>query len=541
MLSAPAAIEARNLGFTFGNDLVLRNLSFRIMENQFVAFIGPSGCGKTTLLNILAGIYRAHTGSLDVRSSRISFVFQHDTLLAWRTVLNNVMLPFELDRMGMRKQTLARAREMLSLVGLHEYEDFYPHQLSGGMKKRVEIARALVTDPDLLILDEPFASLDIITREKLNMLIRRIHRSRQPTVVLVTHSVEEACFLSDKIYVMSNLPSEIIQVKAILRDGETEPDRFLLTERELAADTEIRREARALWNGSHDADQAVRQAPRAAEPPQIAPRLKRLTRLKELAARHYNILLVPIELVVIFFILSLIKRGLAAPDYIFPRPLSILQRFGETLADGTILPHLWTTVYESLSGFLIALSITLLLGYLLAKSRVLSKLFMPYLIAANTIPSVALAPFLVLWFGFGIAPKIITSVIVIFFPMLMNNISAVTLAEEEVRDLVSFYRPSRFKTLFTFEFPAALPIVFTGIKVSITLSVIGAVIGEFVAGHEGLGFLVTQAKANFDLELMFVALIWLIILGLAYFGLANSLFLSVHAKAKPSRRLGNHE
>ena len=103
MLSAPAAIEARNLGFTFGNHLVLRNLSFKITENQFVSFIGPSGCGKTTLLNILAGIYRAHTGSLDVRSSRISFVFQHDTLLAWRTVLNNVMLPFELDRMGMRK------------------------------------------------------------------------------------------------------------------------------------------------------------------------------------------------------------------------------------------------------------------------------------------------------------------------------------------------------------------------------------------------------------------------------------------------------
>jgi NitT/TauT family transport system permease protein len=178
------------------------------------------------------------------------------------------------------------------------------------------------------------------------------------------------------------------------------------------------------------------------------------------------------------------------------------------------------------------LGITLVLGYVIAKSRLLSNLLMPYLVAANTVPSVALAPFLVLWFGFGLAPKVITSVIVVFFPMLISNVSAIRLAQDECRDLVNFYRPGALKTFVKFEFPAALPVIFSGIKVSITLSVIGAVVGEFVSGHQGLGSLVRTAKANFDMELMFVGLIWLIITGLTYYGLASGLFSYLISKRR---------
>ncbi len=527
------AIEAQNLCFNFRDHQVLRDLSFTIERNQFVSFIGPSGCGKTTLLNILAGIYRNYSGSLDVQSHRISFVFQHDTLLAWRDVLANVLLPFELD--GTSPSTRRyEAYEMLSLVGLAGYELFYPHQLSGGMKKRVELARALVTTPDLLILDEPFASLDIITGEKLNILVKKIHADREATAVLVTHSVEEACFLSDKIYVMSNLPSRIFQVKSIPREGAADTDRFLLSEQELIADNEIRKDARSLWNGG----QPTKNAPVKEQPDLRSRRADYIASARKWATKHYNLLLIPLELVVVYFVVAFVKERLTIPDYVFPHPGQVLTRLWQTLADGSILVHLYTTIYESLIGFVIAFILTLILGYVIAKSRLLSNLLMPYLVAANTIPSVALAPFLVLWFGFGIAPKIITSVIVIFFPMLMNNISAISLAEEDVRDLVSFYRPKKLKTFYTFELPAALPVIFTGVKVSITLSVIGAVIGEFVSGHQGLGSLVSQAKANFDLELMFVGLIWLIILGLTYFGLASSLFAIVHTKRTPTQKGG---
>jgi len=146
---------------------------------------------------------------------------------------------------------------------------------------------------------------------------------------------------------------------------------------------------------------------------------------------------------------------------------------------------------------------------------------MPYLIASNTIPSIALAPFLVLWFGFGATPRVITSVIVIFFPMLITNISAVGIAERRLAQLLAFFRPPRWQRFVRFEFPASLPMIASGVKVSITLSVIGAVVGEFVSGNRGLGSLVSIAKANFDVELMFVGLLWLVILGLAYYAAAS--------------------
>jgi ABC-type nitrate/sulfonate/bicarbonate transport system permease component len=230
----------------------------------------------------------------------------------------------------------------------------------------------------------------------------------------------------------------------------------------------------------------------------------------------------PVGIVLLALILSVLKTAAAIPDFIFPHPARVLGRFLSTIANGSIAPDLAATVTESLSGFAIALAATVILAYGIAKSRLFSRLLMPYLIAANTIPSVALAPFLVLWLGFGLAPKIVTSVIVIFFPMLISNVSAFRLAEESTRDLVSFYRPRPLRRFAKFELPASLPLVSGGIKVSITLSVIGAVVGEFISGATGLGSLVSRAKAGFDVELMFVALVWLVLLGLAYFGAANA-------------------
>ncbi len=531
-------IEAEHLGFTFIDEhrkiRVLEDISFSVEQNQFVAFIGPSGCGKTTLLHTMAGIYTSHSGNLTVRTRSCSFVFQKDTLLEWRDALGNVLLPFDVKGLPITDELRGRAVETLRLVGLAGFEHYFPHQLSGGMKKRVEIARALVTEPELLILDEPFSSLDIITRERLNTLLKRIHRLRKTTMVLVTHSVEEACFLSEKIHVMSNRPARIIQIREIPRKERSNRDRFLLTEEEQKVDHEIREEAKFLWSDQRD-EEPVDRGPGGRKPDEIRtggddrPTAGTRERIAEWLRERYHLLLIPLELAMLFLLITLAKQWLGIPDYIVPYPAAVLSRFVSTLADGSILSDLGMTVTESLTGFFVAFALTMLLGYPVARSRMLSRLLMPYLIAANTIPSVALAPFLVLWFGFGLTPKIVTSIIVIFFPMLVSNISAFTLARGQVRDLVRFYRPPARKRFMAFELPAALPIIFNGIKISITLSVIGAVVGEFVSGHRGLGSLVSRAKANFDIELMFVGLLWLILLGLAYYGSAAILYRSVMA------------
>lgn len=564
-------LEAQNLTYSFRSEPVLDRISFSLEENSFSSFIGPSGCGKTTLLHILAGIYRDYGGRLDLGTDRISFVFQRESLLEWRDALSNVLLPFEVAGTPVTGELTAKAMELLSLVGLEGAERQFPHELSGGMRKRVEIARALVTDPELLILDEPFSALDILTREKLNILVKRLQDIRKTTVVLVTHSVEEACFLSDRIFVLSNRPASIVRIKEIPTKEHTSFDRFVLTDEELRVNDEIRAEAKHLWAEEPSAEAmqpepiaAVRSAggteagPSGAAPekprdgdsrptagvrrglhetsvPRRAPGVRgagpkrqvptsRSVDRGSFMSRYHNAFLIPLELVALYFLLTWLKNLLVIPDLIMPYPRAVLTRFISTFVSGEILPDLTMTVTESLSGFGIAFFTTMVLGYAIAKSRLLSDLLMPYLVAANTIPSVALAPFLVLWFGFGLTPKIVTSVIVIFFPMLINNTSAIKLAGDGMRDLLRFYRPSWLRSFAKFEFPAALPIIFSGVKISITLSVIGAVVGEFVSGHEGLGALVSRAKAVFDVELMFVGLLWLIALGIAYYGAASLVY-----------------
>jgi NitT/TauT family transport system ATP-binding protein len=550
--TATSIIHAEHLSFRYaGGPPVLQDLNFDVPEGSFVTFIGPSGSGKTTLLHILGNMYRSYEGALQVRSEHLSFVFQDDSLLEWKNALQNVLLPFEIS--GFPEDAKERGRRMLSMVGLEGYESYFPVELSGGMKKRVELARALVTEPDLLILDEPFSSLDLLTRERLNVLLREIHRTTSCTVVLVTHSVEEACYLSNEILVLSSVPARIVAVESIDRyrqeqnlvtaegcddpvedvgaavsDSATSEDEiFVLSEAEYRANRELRNAARSLWrrpNGegwraAETEDQAAGGGERPAKPS------KRLQRGRpENESIWKNIGIFVSELVAGYILLTVLKGALPIPDLLLPQPWDIVTRFVSTFGNPTVIRDLGVTVSESLSGFAIAFALTMILGYGIAKSRPASQLLMPGLIVANTIPSVALAPFLVLWFGFGLAPKIVTSVIVIFFPMLINNIAAIRYADERLSNLKRFYNPGSIKSFTLFELPAALPMVFSGVKVSITLSVIGAVVGEFVSGSRGLGALVSRAKANFDIELMFSGLIWLALLGLTYYGTASLVY-----------------
>ena len=545
---SPPVIAVDGLRFGFNAQPVLEDISFTVGREEFVSFIGPSGCGKTTLLYLLLGLHKGYAGHIEVRAEKTSFVFQHDSLLEWRDALSNVLLPLEVAGVAVDEDARREAQQMLELVGLNGFGHLYPAELSGGMKKRVELARALITQPDLLVLDEPFSSLDILSRERLNLLLKRIHVERRSTVVMVTHSVEEACFLSDRVYVLSGAPARFLEVETIPRGAESAREQFSLSGAEISANNAIRAAAKALWNNTQEraeqegalkrspAGMKITRAVRSALPrePEASELVRRslLERVGEQLRRRYNLFLIPIELVALFYIVTFVKVHLQVPDFVFPLPGEVLRRFISTLASGSILPDIEATLYESAFGFVIAFVITLVLGYAIAKSRVVFNLVMPYLIALNTIPSVALAPFLVLWFGFGMTPKIITCVIVMFFPMLINNVSAIALASERTRVLVTFYRPTRLRAFTKFEFPAALPVIASGIKVSITLSVIGAVVGEFVSGHSGLGSLVNEAKANFDMALMFVGLLWLSLLGLFYFGVATGVFALVNRRRR---------
>src|SRR5438132_2206777 len=201
-----------------GSVQALQQISFSVSEGEFVAVIGPSGCGKSTLLKVLAGILRPSKGKARLRGTPITgprrdigVVFQSPVLLPWRSVLDNVLLPIDVQRLG-RDRHLKLAMDLLSLVGLEGFERRYPWELSGGMQQRVAITRALIHDPAMLLMDEPFGALDAMTREQMNLDLQRIWRDSGKTVVLITHSIPEAVFLGDRVIVMSPRPGRIVRV-----------------------------------------------------------------------------------------------------------------------------------------------------------------------------------------------------------------------------------------------------------------------------------------------------------------------------------------
>ncbi len=207
-------LTVHDLSVTFPDDNggldALDTATFAVQPQEFVCVLGPSGSGKSTLLRILAGLLLPTSGTFTFSSGqpRIGMVFQQANLMPWRTALENITLPLELQGLP-ASEARARAQDLIDLIGLQGFESAWPRDLSGGMAQRVAIARALIHDPDILLLDEPFGSLDALTRERMWDELSRIWQARQKTVLMVTHSINEALFLADRVLVLTQRPGKI--------------------------------------------------------------------------------------------------------------------------------------------------------------------------------------------------------------------------------------------------------------------------------------------------------------------------------------------
>jgi NitT/TauT family transport system ATP-binding protein len=228
LMPAPVAterqpfLEIMNVAKTYnsarGDVVALEDINLTIHASEFISILGPSGCGKTTLLRCLAGLDQPSSGRISIDSkivvgppNNLGVVFQRDILLDWRTVLQNVLLPVEVYRLRM-SEWRPKALQSLELLGLAGFEHRYPWELSGGMRQRVSICRALLLNPSLMLMDEPFGALDAMTRDELNLELQRIWMAHSKTVVFVTHSITEAVFLADRVVVMSRSPGRIADI-----------------------------------------------------------------------------------------------------------------------------------------------------------------------------------------------------------------------------------------------------------------------------------------------------------------------------------------
>jgi NitT/TauT family transport system permease protein len=248
---------------------------------------------------------------------------------------------------------------------------------------------------------------------------------------------------------------------------------------------------------------------------EVRSRLK--SRFAAPACERTEYLFVPLALLLFLGLWELIVRLGNYPPFILPSPGRVYAKFLVIAGDGTLWRHTQITLVEIFGGLALGLTTATLLGYILAKSRLVERILSPYIVASQSIPIVALAPLLVIWFGFGSLSKILVCALTLFFPVLINTIIGIRSAERDLIDLMRSLEATRWQVFIMLEVPAALPVLLGGLKVGVTLSVIGAVVGEFVGADRGLGFLVNLARGLFDTPLMFVALFTLVAIAVSLY------------------------
>jgi NitT/TauT family transport system permease protein len=232
---------------------------------------------------------------------------------------------------------------------------------------------------------------------------------------------------------------------------------------------------------------------------------------------------VPASLIVAVVVWEIVADLSRLPAFMLPSPLDVWSRLVRSLADGSLLRNALVTLIEVLGGLGLGMAVALSLGYALAKSPTAERLLAPYVVASQSVPTVAIAPLLVIWFGPGIFSKILVAALIVFFPVLVNSIVGVRSVPDELKDLMRSLRATRWQVFTKLEAPAAMPVILGGLKIGATLSVIGAVVGEFVGSDAGLGFLINVGRGQYDTALVFVAILVLVVMALAMYAIVDFL------------------
>ncbi|HEX2864601.1 MAG TPA: ATP-binding cassette domain-containing protein [Deinococcales bacterium] len=469
-----AAIELENVSVDFENRHVLRGVNLSVRKGEILAVLGPSGCGKSTLLRVIAGLLR-HTGRLRVTGVP-AMVFQDYRLMPWRTARGNVALPRDLTGRGDDPD------ETLKTVGMSAFADLYPHQLSGGMRGRVALARALAQHSEVLLMDEPFAALDALVRERFNEELVRLHRKTGKTIVFVTHSVREAVFIADRVLV--------------LREGRVQA----------IVDTRGQGRLSSLTEG---VESSLRGLLGQADSTYVAPPPEPLRPPWELFG---TLAMLAVALGGWTFLAS------RSSPLILPSPLAVAQEIVNSAS------FLWSaalsTLRVTLDGLLVSLLVGLPVGYLMGKVRTLERLFSPLVVTLQAIPTIIVAPLLIVWLGYGLVPRVAVTALVGLFPVLVSTMVGVREVDRTYRELFNSMRASWWRTLVHLEVPGALPVILGGLRLTVSLALIGTVVGEFVflewptgEGRPGLGFLAQSGRLNLNLPSAYAAVVLNVVLG----------------------------
>eukprot|EP01042_Synura_sphagnicola_P009056 gene9056-11623_t len=386
---------------------------------------------------------------------------------AAQTTRDNILLPLEVVEPHKRRfrankaEYIERVETLLASVGLGGFGDKFPWQLSGGMQQRASICRALIHEPKMLLLDEPFGALDAFTREELWCILRDLWTEQQFNVILVTHDLRESVFLADTVYVMSKSPGRFVVRKGIElpRPRDLEP-------------------ARPSSNN--------KKAPHPMH--------------KKTVERWSPWLL----LTATILLWQIICSAFNVSEFIFPSPWAIATQLVEF--GGVIAGHAWRTFWVTMAGFGIAIVVGVLLGFVIGSSRLAYAAVYPLMTAFNALPKAAFVPILVVWFGIGVGPAILTAFLISFFPIMVNIATGLATLEPELEDVLRVLGAKRWDVLTKVGLPRSMPYFYGSLKVAITLAFVGTTVSEMTAANEGIGYLLISAGSSMQMGLAFAGL-----------------------------------
>ncbi len=517
----PPLLAMQGVRKTFANGLLaLDGITLTLPgEPQFLAVLGPSGCGKSTMLRIAADLDAPSAGSIDWPAFdragehggglNLGYVFQEPTLMPWATIFDNVRLPLRIR--GLSGSGVSdRVMEMLGRVGLREFARSYPRELSGGMRMRASVARALVTEPRLLLMDEPFAALDEITRARLERDLLGLWLST-PVYDCLRHA--------------QRLRSRLSREPRHRHDAAPRPHR---------GRSENRR-ALSPHRGVPHVHLLYCAVPRGFGSPGAGDERGAVMRI----GLGFDAV-APIAVGALFIGLwQAAVQWYELPPYLLPSPLLI----AETLVSDfpTLLPSWLFTLKITVLAFLAAAIGGLGLSLLLTSSRLLERSLFPYAVILQVTPIVAIAPLIIIWAKDTALALLICAWIVAFFPVVSNTMTGLNSTDPNLRDLFKLYGASKWQTMLWLRLPSALPYFLAGLRISGGLALIGAVVAEFVAGtggtESGLAYRILESAYRLRIPRVFAALVLISATGLAIFAvlslLSNRLLRHWHESSKP--------
>ena len=510
--AARPAIRIGDLQKTFGTLVAIDQVSVDIEPGEFFMIVGPSGCGKTTLLRILAGLDTATSGTIEIDTPansgqpENSMVFQGELIFPWMTVWDNAAYGLRM-RNAPAAVIKERVGHYLDATGLTRFADYYPHQLSGGMKQRVSIARAFANDPEILLMDEPFSALDAQNKLLLQEELLRIWDEQKKTVVFITHSVDEAVFLGDRIMVMTAQPG---RVKSFVRVGLPRPRNLI----ELQKAPEFGELVHRIWSGLRDEVQRARDQENreisnmttqsVAGSPERSFTVSVRTRERILGVAS------PIALLVVWEVAA---RLHIIDTRFFPAPSSIIAVMIDMLRSGELVTNTLVSLRRLALGTLIGGVPALILGIAMGLNRWVRAVFDPLVAATYPIPKSAILPLALLIFGLGEGSKIFMVALGVFFPVVINATTGVLEINRIYLDVGRNYKASRWNTFWTIALPGALPVIMTGFKLGVGIGLLLIAIAEMIGAKSGLGFMIWTAWETFSVEQMYVGLFMIAIIG----------------------------